>query len=148
CSAGSGVHWVVLSGIPDSTTQWTPLPAEHRALVNLSRAFGMTMSPQGDRRLAWLKTTVSSEVDQRRRLDLGFSDEVWVFINGQLLHTDKNYFGTPSMKEPRGRCTLANTSFDLPLQEGENEILIGLANSFFGWGIIARLDNIVGLTAK
>ncbi len=139
---------VLAPGIPDSTTQWTPLPAEHRALVNLSRAFGMTMSPQGDRRLAWLKTTVSSEVDQRRRLDLGFSDEVWVFINGQLLHTDKNYFGTPSMKEPRGRCTLANTSFDLPLQEGENEILIGLANSFFGWGIIARLDNIVGLTAK
>lgn len=139
---------VLSPSIPDSSAQWTPLPAEHRALVNLSRAFGMTMSPQGDRRLAWLKTTISSEAAQTRRLDLGFSDEVWVFINGQLLHIDKNYFGTPSMKEPRGRCSLANTSFDLPLQAGENEILIGLANSFFGWGIIARLDNITRLTAQ
>lgn len=125
--------------IPDSTTQWTPIQAGHRALVNLSKLFGKTKN--GQRRLAWLKTTITSDNRQSKRLSLGFSDEVWVLINGQLLHVDKNYFGTPSMKEPKGRCTIENTSFELPLKEGENELMIGVANYFYGWGIIARLSN-------
>ncbi len=133
-------------GIPDSTTQWTPVQAGHRALVNLSRSFGKT--DMGERRLVWLKTSITSEKEQRKRLALGFSDEVWVLINGQLLHVDKNYFGTPSMKEPKGRCTIDNTSFELPLNEGENELMIGVANYFYGWGIIARLNNTDGLTTE
>ena len=80
-----------------------------------------------------------------RRIDLGFSDEVWVFINGAPLFIDKNYYGTPGMKEPKGRCAIENSSFALPLKEGGNELLIGVSNFFFGWGIIARLDKTDGL---
>ena len=137
---------VVDEDVPDSTTQWKPIRAEHRALVNLSKPFGKTT--EGGRQLAWLRTTIRSEKEQAKRLRLGFSDEVWVLINGQLLHVDKNYFGTPAMKEPRGRCTLANTSFDLPLRVGENELMIGVANYFYGWGLMARLDDTEGLVAK
>ena len=137
---------VVDTDLPDSTTQWTPIQAEHRGLVNLSERFGKTLTDE--RRLVWLKTTITSDTEQTKRLALGFSDEVWVLINGQLLHVDKNYFGTPSMKEPRGRCNLANTSFELPLQAGENELVIGVANYFYGWGIIVRLDDTEELAAK
>ena len=137
---------VVTEDLPDSTTQWTPIRAGHRALVNLSQPFGQT--PRGERRLAWLRTTITSDREQTKRLALGFSDEVWVLINDQLLHVDKNYFGTPGMKEPKGRCTLDNTSFDLPLQEGDNQLIIGVANYFYGWGIMARLDNADDLAAK
>lgn len=132
--------------IPDSNATWTPIRAGHRALVNLSRAFGQT--PAGQRRLVWVRTTLTSEVAQQRRLDLGFSDEVWVFVNGQFLHTDTNYYATPGMKEPYGRATLDNASVTLPLVEGENELLIGLSNYFFGWGLIARLDDTAQLTMK
>ena len=132
--------------LPDSTTQWTPMHTEHRALLNLSRPFGRPML--GERRLVWVKTTLMSEKAQQRRLDLGFSDEVWIFINGQFLHTEANYYGTPGMKEPRGRATIENTSVMLPLAEGENEVLIGVANYFYGWGLIARLDATDGLTMK
>jgi hypothetical protein len=127
----------------DSTAVWKPVRAERRALVNLTRQFGAT--ERGQRRLAWVKTTISSETDQEKRIDMGFSDEVWVFINGQPLHIDKNYYGSPSMKEPRGRCTIENTSFMLPLKKGENEVLIGISNYFFGWGMIARLADTDGL---
>ena len=96
----------------------------------------------------WLKTTLTSSMVQRRRLDLGFSDEVWVFVNGRFLHAETNYYGTPGMKEPRGRATIENTSLELPLIEGENELLIAVANSFFGWGLIARLDDTEGLAVK
>lgn len=128
----------------DSTAVWTPLKAERRALVNLTRRFGETK--QGARRLTWIKTNITAEEAQKRQVDMGFSDEVWVFINRQPLHIDKNYYGSPGMKEPRGRCSIENTSFELPLQAGENEVLIGVTNYFFGWGIIARLDDSEGLS--
>ncbi len=127
----------------DSTAVWKPLKAERRGLVNLTRLFGATEG--GERRLTWIKTTISSVTAQEKRVDMGFSDEVWVFINGNPLYFDKNYYGSPSMKEPRGRCTIENTSFQLPLQKGENEILIGVSNYFFGWGVIARISNTDGL---
>lgn len=128
----------------DSTTVWKPIKAGHRSMVNLTYEFGAT--PNGERRLTWLKTVINSENAQKKLLKLGFSDEVWVFINGQPLYVDKNYYGSPGMKEPRGRASLENTSFEIPLKEGKNEILIGLTNYFYGWGIIARLDNMEGLS--
>ncbi len=130
------------SDLPDSTTQWTPVKAESRAIVNLSRNYGAVDNDA--RRLAWLRTTIHSDKEQLRTLHLGFSDEVWVYINGQILFTGKNYFGTPSQKND-GRCTIENSSFSLPLKEGKNDILVGLANYFFGWGIIARLDKMDGI---
>ncbi|WP_338876468.1 hypothetical protein WBJ53_12545 [Spirosoma sp. SC4-14] len=129
--------------LPDSTTRWSPISAKNRNMVNLSRRFA---HKDGEVRLmAWLKTTIQSSKAQERLLNLGFSDEVWVFVNGQFLYADKNYFGTPQQKFPAGRCTIDNTSIKLPLKEGNNEILIGLANYFYGWGIVARLDDTVGI---
>lgn len=128
----------------DSTAVWKPIKAERRALVNLTKKYGGTES--GERKLAWLKTTITSDKIQKKKLNLGFSDEVWIFINGQPLYVDKNYYGSPGMKEPRGRCTIENTTVTIPLQEGENEILIGLTNYFYGWGIIARWENNDGLS--
>lgn len=133
------------SDLPDSSTQWTPIKAESRGIVNVSRVFG---SRENDiRRIAWLKTTVQSNKAQEKTVNLGFSDEVWVFINGQISHVDKNYFGTAGQKS-EGRCTVENASFKISLKEGSNEILIGLANYFYGWGIIARLDNMDGLQVE
>jgi hypothetical protein len=129
--------------LPDSTTQWTSIVAEERGIVNLTRLYGATDFK--NRRLAWLKTTIESDKDQERILNLGFSDEVWLFINGQFLYSDKNHFGTPGQKFPRGRCTIENAAVKLPLKKGRNEILIGLTNYFYGWGIIARLDDTDGI---
>lgn len=130
------------SDLPDSTMQWSAIEAERRGIVNLSRKYGMV--PNDGRRLAWLRTTIYSDKAQNRTLNLGFSDEVWVFINRQIVYTGKNYFGTPEQKND-GRCIIENCSFNLPLKEGKNEILIGLANYFYGWGIIARFDKMDGI---
>jgi hypothetical protein len=129
--------------VPDSTMKWTPITAEDRGIVNLTRLFGGVKNNK--RRLAWLKTTIESDKAQERTLNLGFSDEIWLFVNGQILLIDKNHFGTPGQKFPEGRCTIENTTVKLPLKQGKNEILIGLANYFYGWGIIARLDNTDGI---
>ncbi|MTB52449.1 hypothetical protein [Lewinella sp. W8] len=129
--------------LPTSATTFSPIQAEHHGIVNLSRRFGPT--PRGERRVVWLRKTITSDRDQLRQLDFGFSDEVYVFVNQQPLYVDKNLYNSPMMKAPRGRASIENVRIPLPLQKGENEILVGLTNFFFGWGLVARLDDTEGL---
>jgi hypothetical protein len=150
-------HWqlsqsaVILKGIdfsydllPKPDAAWTPIAAERRGLINLTRKFGKSES----RRIVWLKTKLKSASAQTRRLAFGFSDEVWVLINGKLLYVDKNWYLHPIRKEPDGRCSIENTTFNLPLSAGDNELLIGVANDFYGWGIVARIDSLAGITLE
>ncbi|MBP1653146.1 MAG: hypothetical protein H6Q26_3303 [Bacteroidetes bacterium] len=132
--------------LPDKTTVWDTIRAERRGLINLTRKYGG--AAMGPRRVTFLKTTIYANSPQKKQLHLGFSDEIYVFINGQPLYMDKNLYGTPLMKGPDGRCTIDNTSFGLPLAQGANELLIGVANNFYGWGIIAQLDNLNGVSIE
>jgi hypothetical protein len=127
--------------LPKQETAWQVIAAERRGLINLTRQFGKSES----RRFAWLKVKINSDTDQAKKLALGFSDEVWVYLNGKMVYVDKNLYAQPIMKEPDGRCSIENTSFSLPLTKGHNELLIGLANDFFGWGIIARMEDLKGI---
>ena len=126
---------------PTDSTDWQPVTSERDGLINLSRHFGRS----DKRRAVWLKKTVHSKKTQIHTLNLGFSDEVWVLLNGQLVHVDKNLYSHPIMKNAFGQITPDDASLTLPLQEGENELLIGVANSFFGWAIMAHWENTDGL---
>ncbi|HEX8546115.1 MAG TPA: hypothetical protein VF691_04085 [Cytophagaceae bacterium] len=131
--------------VPKTEEGWTVIKAEYRGLVNLVRVHG----PGKERRAAWLKVNIKSEKDQVRKIDIGFSSEVWVFMNGQMVYIDKNYYSSPIRKQPDGRCSIENGSFYLPLRKGENELVVGLADdlsgyggSAFGWGAILRFDRV------
>jgi len=126
---------------PKPEGSWEVISAERRGLINLTRKFGKSET----RRFVWLKAKINSATAQKKRIDLGFSDEVWVYRNNQLVYTDKNLYGAPIMKEPDGRISIENTSFLLPLNKGNNELLIGVANDFYGWGIIARIEDLEGI---
>lgn len=127
--------------LPDIQTKWTKINAERRGLINLSRVHGNST----ERRFVWLRTKIISKKEEKRDFDLGFSDEVWVFLNGSLVYVDKSLFGQGMRKKPDGRIGIDNSKFELPLKEGENELLIGLSNDFYGWGIMAHVDNMNGL---
>lgn len=130
--------------LPTDSSNWQAIRAEREGLVNLTRRFGGSKN-RDQRRISWLRTTIESKAFQIRKLNLGFSDEVWVILNGQLLYIDKNNYFNLTKKQPGGRCSVENASFDLPLREGPNELLIGLSNFFYGWGLVARLDMVEGL---
>jgi hypothetical protein len=124
--------------LPKPGAQWKPIDAERRGLINLTREFGKNEA----RRVVWLKLNLRAAKEMTRRLDLGFSDEVWVFLNGGLAYVDKNLYQQPIRKSPAGRCSTENASFDVRLRPGDNELLLGVANDFYGWGIVARLDSL------
>ena len=127
---------LTVEDLPKEGVEWQTIEPEFEGLVNLSRQF----PPLADRarQMVWLKTTKTLKESAVLKLSLGFSDEVWVFVNGQLLYLDKNYYRQPIMKYPNGRCSLDNVTIEVPLQKGENEILFGVGNFFFGWGLQAR----------
>ena len=97
--------------------------------------------------MAWLKTSITSDRNQTKKVAIGWAREVWVYVNGAPVFSDKNVFDLKSvMKAPAGRCSLENGSFLLPLKAGDNEIAVAVANNFYGWGLIMRLEDAEGVS--
>jgi hypothetical protein len=95
-----------------------------------------------------LKTTVQAGEARTCQLRLGFLNDVWVMVNGRFVYIDKNIYGRPMAKVPDGRLSIDNANVTLPLQQGDNELIVGVANDFYGWGIMARLDDLRGITLE
>jgi hypothetical protein len=134
-----------IADLPKASAEWRGLNAERGGLVNVTRVYGLpTKRPM--RSVTWLKTSVSSKTNQSKKVAIGWSREVWLFVNGQQVYADKNLYQPPSArKPPDGRVSLENGSFVLPLKAGDNEIAVALANNFFGWGLILRLEDLEGI---
>jgi hypothetical protein len=96
--------------------------------------------------VAWLKTTMTSDRKQTKKVDIGWTRELRVFVNGNLVHADKNLFEVEdARKVPDARCSLENGAFTLPLEAGDNEVAVAIANNFFGWGLMLRLADPEGV---
>jgi hypothetical protein len=131
--------------MPGASGEWKPIGTERKGLVNLSREYGLPVH-EPNRALAWLKTSITSDGRQTKKVDIGWTREVWVFVNGKLLYADKNIWNLDAqVKFPDGLCSLENGSFMLPLEAGDNEVAVALADNFFGWGLMLRLADPEGV---
>jgi len=93
-----------------------------------------------------VKTTITSDKKQEKKVQFGWTRDVWVFLNGKLVYSGKNLFESDiERKFPDGRCSLDNAIVTLPLEAGENEVAVALANNFFGWGLMLRLPDPEGV---
>jgi hypothetical protein len=68
--------------LPKQDIAWENIKAERRGLVNISRKLGNSEN----RRYVWLKAKINSEIAQKQILKMGFSDEVWVFVNQKPIY--------------------------------------------------------------
>jgi hypothetical protein len=127
--------------LPKADVLWENIQAENRGLVNLSRKFEKNTT----RKYVWLRAKIKSEFDQTQTLKMGFSDEIWVFVNEKPVYMDKNLYQLGMLKSPNGRISIDNCAFPIALVKGDNELIIGVANNFYGWGIMARLENLEGI---
>jgi hypothetical protein len=128
--------------LPQTNTSFESILSERAGLINITRKYGESKQ----RRYIWLKAKINSDKEQTVQMRLGFSDEVWVFVNNRLTYIDKNLYRDNFRKYPDGRISIENSQFPIRFTAGENEILIGVSNNFFGWGIIARLESMEGLS--
>lgn len=139
---------VALAGMP-AGGGWEAIDAERKGYVNISRRHG---TPGGTPDLIWLKTTIGSARAQQKNVRLGFARQVWIFANGKAVYVDKNfYYPASARKPPLGRMSIDNGQFQLPLREGDNDIVIAISNDLhslghYGWGFEMRLDDVDGIT--
>jgi len=96
------------------------------------------------RKVVFARAIVYSDRDQIRRMSFGYSDEATVFLNSKPVFTGRSAF---RYRYPGslGIMDVENDAVYLDLKKGRNEIVLGLADYFGGWGFICRIDDTRGV---
>ncbi len=118
---------------------WKELEAEASGLANIARVARKTDSND----TVFVRLRLHAAEDQRRELRFGFSDEVRVFLNGELL-----FFGSDGFQSRDHKFLGSVGLFDavvLPLKAGDNELWFAVSEVFGGWGVMAQLAERPGL---
>ena len=136
-----------------NTIQWQDVEAEPPGFVVLYRYreaphlrvsfandFSQRLEPQPGMKLVYAKTTIDSDRDQVKKLYIGYSDDVSVFLNGRILYRGRSaqYFRDPGFL---GIVNPENDAVYLPLKKGQNELLLAVSEIGGGWGFICRLTD-------
>ena len=136
-----------------SAIQWQQVEAEPPGFVVLYRYreaphlqvtfqgdFSKRLDPQPGTKVLYARTTIESDRDQVKKLDIGYSDEVSVFLNGRILYRGRSAQG---FRDPGflGIVNPENDAVYLPLRKGSNELLLAVSELGGGWGFICRLED-------
>ncbi|MCP4544954.1 MAG: hypothetical protein GY835_00655 [bacterium] len=119
-----------------SGLSWNNLECETSGLLNVARIRTLASGHNS----VFLRTVLEASEEQVVGLDLAFSDVVMVYLNGTLL-----YAGNDIYRSRDYRFLGSIGYFDrvyLPLDAGENELWIAVAESFGGWGLKACLATV------
>lgn len=121
---------------------WTPLDSEPTGLANLARVQGLARGKES----VFAKVVVESDVERRVRLELGFSDELRLFHDGELV-----YWGSDRWHSRDITFQGVIGWYDgvvLTLHPGKNELWALVSDEVemrAGWGLMAAFDSLEGL---
>jgi hypothetical protein len=142
-----------LSGAESAAIEWRDIEAEPPGFVVLYRYrqaphprvtfqsdFAARLQPQPGMQVLYARTTIDSGRDLVKKLEIGYSDDVSVFLNGQILYRGRSAQG---FRDPGflGIINLENDAVYLPLKKGRNELMLALSELGGGWGFICRLTD-------
>lgn len=108
--------------------------------VSFASDFTKRLDPQPGMRVVYARTTIDVQRAQTRKLALGYSDDVSVFLNGRILFRGRSaqYFRDPAFL---GIVDAENDAVYLPLQAGSNELVLAVSELGGGWGFVCRLGD-------
>ncbi len=106
--------------------------------VTFASDFSKRLDPQPGMRVVYARTSIVAERDQVRRLSIGYSDDVSVFLNGSILYRGRS---AQNFRDPAflGIVSPENDAVYLPLKKGRNELVLAVSELGGGWGFICRL---------
>ncbi len=140
-----------LSAAESVAMTWQDVEAEPPGLVPINRYrpsphprvtfandFSKRLDPQPGMKVVYARTTITSDGDAVRKLSLGYSDEVSVFLNGKILYRGRS---AQNFRDPAflGIVSSDDDAVYLPLKKGKNELVLALSELGGGWGFICRL---------
>ncbi len=106
--------------------------------VSFQSDFSTRLQPQPGMKVVYARTNIESDRDQVKKLYIGYSDDVSVFLNGQILYRGRS---AQSFRDPGflGIVNPENDAVYLPLKKGSNELMLAVSELGGGWGFICRL---------
>jgi len=140
-----------LTAAEGGALQWQDVEAEAPGFVVLYRYreaphpmvtfqgdFSKRLEPQPGMKVVYARTNIDSERDQVKKLEIGYSDDVSVFLNGKILYRGRSAQG---FRDPGflGIVNPENDAVYLPLKKGSNELMLAVSELGGGWGFICRL---------
>jgi hypothetical protein len=126
-------HAPALPGPLLAARSWTPLTAEPSGLVDLARVNGI----HGGNDTVLARATVHAGRAGVRRLELGFSDRAVVYLNERALYRGDDTYRSRDYRF-LGSIGYYDTLY-VPLQAGDNDLVVAVSEDFGGWGVQARL---------
>jgi hypothetical protein len=109
--------------------------------VTFATDFSKRLDPQPGMRVVYARTHINSESDQVKKLYIGYSDDVSVFLNGKILFRGRS---AQNFRDPGflGIVNPENDAVYLPLKKGSNELMLAVSELGGGWGFICRLADL------
>lgn len=106
--------------------------------VTFANDFSKRLEPQPGMKVVYARTIIDSDREQVRKLYIGYSDDVSVFLNGKILFRGRSaqYFRDPAFL---GIINAENDAVYLPLKKGSNELMLAVSELGGGWGFVCRL---------
>ncbi|HET9166377.1 MAG TPA: hypothetical protein VFP11_10295 [Candidatus Angelobacter sp.] len=143
-----------LSPAESAAIKWQDVEAEPHGFVVLYRYreaphprvtfqgdFSKRLEPQPGMKVVYARTNINSDRDQVKKLFIGYSDDVSVFLNGKILYRGRSAQG---FRDPGflGIVNPENDAVYLPLKKGSNELMLAVSELGGGWGFICRLVDV------
>lgn len=106
--------------------------------VTFASDFSKRLDPQPGMKVVYARAAIESDRDQLKKLYVGYSDDVSVFLNGRILFRGRS---AQNFRDPGflGIISPENDAVYLPLKKGRNELLLALSELGGGWGFVCRL---------
>jgi hypothetical protein len=101
--------------------------------------FSKRFEPQKGMKVVYARTSIVAEKDEVKKLAIGYSDEVSVFLNGKILYRGRS---AQRFRDPGflGIVNAENDTVYLELKKGSNELVLAVSELTGGWGFICRLE--------
>ena len=137
-----------------SSIKWQKVAAESPGFVPINRYresphprvtfqsdFSKRLEPQTGTKVVYARTEIESDREQIKKLYIGYSDDVSVFLNGKILYRGRS---AQNFRDPAflGIMNPENDAVYLPLKKGRNELMLAVSELGGGWGFICRLADL------
>jgi hypothetical protein len=132
------IHWQDVEAEPPGFVVLYRYREAPHPKVTFQGDFSKRLEPQPGMNVLYARTTIDSDREQVKKLEIGYSDDVSVFLNGEILFRGRSAQG---FRDPGflGIVNPENDAVYLPLKKGSNELMLAVSELGGGWGFICRL---------
>ncbi len=133
-----GIQWQQVDAEPPGIVPINRYRDSPHPRVSFATDFSKRLDPQPGMKVVYARTTIDSDADKVRKLFIGYSDDVSVFLNGKILFRGRS---AQNFRDPAflGIVNVENDAVYLPLKKGSNELMLAVSELGGGWGFIGRL---------